>query len=66
MNANFWKGEPASFHNLNETERKAFEELNNQLISPPVMALPKPKGKYTIDTDACDEQVGYVLLQTQT
>lgn len=34
-------------------------------MSPPVLALPNSKFKYTIDNDACLKQVGCVLLQAQ-
>lgn len=35
------------------------------LLPPPFLALPRLKGQYTIDTDACDSKVGRVLLQQQ-
>ena len=35
------------------------------MITPPVLALPKYGRPYTLDTDACDYQVGCVLLQLQ-
>lgn len=33
------------------------------LKTPPVLALPRDEGKLTVDTDACDKQIGCVLLQ---
>lgn len=43
----------------------AMNELKNALISPPVLALPNFTGHITLDTDACNVQVGRVLLQKQ-
>lgn len=34
-----------------------------RLISPPVLALPRFQGQYTVNTDAYDRQIGCVLLQ---
>lgn len=34
-------------------------------MSPPILAMPKLKGKYIIDTDRCDGKFGCVLLQEQ-
>lgn len=31
----------------------------------PVMALPRLEGAYTVEFDACDKQIGYVVLQKQ-
>lgn len=39
------------------------ETLQNRLTQPPTLALPCRNGKYTVKTDACDRQVGCVLLQ---
>ena len=65
LNKKLEKGQPAKFDELNAEETKAFEDLKGLLIAPPVLALPKAEGKYTVDTDACDLQVGCVLLQEQ-
>lgn len=59
------KGEPVHFRQLSNEERDAMKQLQIKLISPPVLALPKLTRKYTVDTDACDRQVGYVMLQEQ-
>lgn len=37
--------------------------VKGKLITPSVLALPRSNVKYTIDSDACDTQVGYDLLQ---
>ena len=43
----------------------AFETLRDNLITPPVLALPKPGRPFLIDTDASAYQLGAVLLQQQ-
>ena len=65
LNRKLHNGQPVSFEILTDEEYDAFEELKGKLISPPILALPRPGYKYTIDTDACDTQVGYCLLQEQ-
>lgn len=41
------------------------DALKIKFTMPPVLALPRLDGYYTIDTDACDAQVGRVQLQKQ-
>lgn len=50
---------------LDTNKRKAVEALKDKLIAPTIVALPRLNGKFTIITDACDIQVGCVLLQEQ-
>lgn len=50
---------------LNEEQLKPLDILQEELISPPVLTLPKRKGQFTLDTDGCDRQVGGVQLQRQ-
>ena len=38
---------------LTDTEHAAFEELKRRLVSPPILALPRYRLKYSLDTDAC-------------
>jgi len=59
------KGEPQTFGDLNEEESQAYVRLRDSMISPPVLALPRAGYPYTLDTDACDHQVGCVLMQEQ-
>lgn len=59
------KGEPQNFGDLDKAESEAYERLRDSMISPPVLALPRAGYSYTLDTDACDYQVGCVLLQEQ-
>lgn len=37
-----------------EDELKALKSLKEKLVTPPVRALPKKHGDYTLYTDACD------------
>jgi len=41
----------------------AFEDLQNALLCPPVLALPKANRKLVVDVDACADQVCCTLLQ---
>lgn len=41
------------------------QTVQAKLTSPPVLALPNRKGHITVGTDACDKNVGCVLLQKQ-
>lgn len=50
---------------LNDEERNAPWTLQDRLISPPILALPRSEGHYTPDTDTYDQQIGGVLLQKQ-
>lgn len=65
LTAKLEKDHPQRFPSLSPTEENAFESLKQLLISPPVLALPRADGHYTLDTDACDVQVGCVLIQDQ-
>ena len=53
------------FGDLTDEERGALEELKRRLTSPPILALPKQREYYKLDTEACDLQVGCTLLQDQ-
>lgn len=66
FNKKLRKEEPTTFETLEETERLAFRALQEKLTSPPVLALPRFQGRYIIDTDACDKQIGCILLQQQS
>ena len=43
----------------------AFQRLKTVLTSPPILAMPKDKGLYILDTDASDVSIGAVLSQVQ-
>jgi len=46
-------------------EQAAFDKLREQLCHPPILAIPRKEGKYIIDVDASDDQLGCCLLQQQ-
>lgn len=41
------------------------EELQERLISPPVLDFPLSKGRYNVNTDVCDKIVGCILIKGQ-
>ena len=43
----------------------AFEQLKAQLVTSPVLAMPRDKGQFILDTDASNWAVGAVLSQVQ-
>src|SRR3984893_15519009 len=49
-----------------EEEEAKFQDINNVLISPPVLALPQDTRKWKVETDASNLATGGVLLQKQT
>lgn len=65
LNKKLHKDKPKYFGPLDEEELQAFATLRNCLLSPPILALPKMGKPYIVETDACNEQVGCVLLQEQ-
>ena len=58
LNAMLKKDRPTTFDDITDNEREVFLELKKRLVSPPVLALPRPNGRYVLDTDACEYQVG--------
>lgn len=59
------KGASPDFESPTKAQLEAFETLKLRLISPPVLALPRPDRPYLIDTDASAYQLGCTLLQEQ-
>ena len=45
--------------------QQAFDVLKSKLVGDPIMAFPKPEGKYILDTDASNVAAGAVLSQVQ-
>jgi RNase H-like domain found in reverse transcriptase len=43
----------------------AFETLHALLLNPPILAVPRIEGAFTLDTDSSDHQLGFCLLQEQ-
>lgn len=50
---------------LSDEELEALGMLKERLILPPVIALLRLQGTYTLDIVGCDRQVGYTLLWKQ-
>ena len=46
-------------------QQKAFEQLQQCLVTAPVLGYPDPKLPYVLDTDASNDGVGAVLSQVQ-
>ncbi len=65
MNKLLKKGEPASIDFLSPEQADAFDKLHQSLLHPPILALPRRDGLYTLDTDASDGQLGCCLRQDQ-
>ncbi|CDF36419.1 unnamed protein product [Chondrus crispus] len=58
------KGQPVQLEGFDEPCKKAFHKLNDAILAPPVLALPKKGLLYSVDTDASDYQIGAALFQT--
>lgn len=59
------RGQPNSFETLKDDEYEAFRSLKDKFVRPPILALPRHGYPYTLDTEACEYQVGFTLLQQQ-
>lgn len=60
-----WKTQDKVIWNLTDKELAALATLTKLLLASPILTLPKNYGQEIIDTNACDQQVGCVLLQKQ-
>lgn len=65
LNCQFQIHQAFEFGRLNETVIEALETLQNGLLTPPKLVLPRQNRPKTLDTDACDKQIGGILLQSQ-
>lgn len=59
------KNQLTQFGAISAGELRAVYELQNKLLLPPVHSLPYAEGRYILDTDAHNIQVGCVRLQEQ-
>ena len=66
LNSLLRKGESSRLNTLNEDQLRAFEALRQCLLTPPILALPKADGQFTLDTDASSDQIGCCLFQAQS
>jgi RNase H-like domain found in reverse transcriptase len=57
------KGETPQLSPLSPEQVFAFDTLRNSLLHPPILALPRVEGTFTLDTDASGHQLGCCLLQ---
>jgi hypothetical protein len=48
-----------------DTCQKAFELLKQFLTTSPMLSFPREEGRFTLDTDASDHEMGAVLSQVQ-
>ncbi len=65
LNALWKKGMPTHIDTLLPPAADAFAEFKNALLNPPILALPRREGHFTLDTDASDAQLGCFLQQEQ-
>lgn len=56
---------PRVYTELSDEALEALELWKGKLNSLPVLALPRSQGPYTVESDAYDRQIGYVLLQKE-
>jgi RNase H-like domain found in reverse transcriptase len=63
LNILLGKGEIPQLNSLSEEQLAAFETLRTRLLDPPILALPRAEGRFTLDTDASQEQIGCCLFQ---
>lgn len=47
------------------TKGQAFKTIVGAILLPPILSLPRPGLPHSVDTEACDEQLGAAKLQTQ-
>lgn len=59
------KDKPLHFGQLDDAEEQASVMLQEKLLSGPDLTLPRPFGRYKIDTDECGKQIRYVFFQAQ-
>jgi hypothetical protein len=57
------KGETPQLSPLSPEQVFAFDMLRASLLNPPILALPRIEGAFTLDTDASDNQLGCCLIQ---
>ena len=65
LNALLRKGESPQLGVLSKEQLQSFDTLRAKLLNPPILALPRKEGMFTLDTDASNEQIGCCLFQTQ-
>lgn len=64
LNKLLCKGQSPQLPEATVEQRDSFETLKKALINPPILRLPQPDREYSVDTDACADQIGCALMQT--
>ena len=54
---------PPMLEHLSPEAVESFNRLKRALTEPPILALPRSGLPYSLDTDACDDQVRVALMQ---
>eukprot|EP00171_Calliarthron_tuberculosum_P023404 IDg23404t1 len=54
----------AALPEFDDRRLKSFQLLKKALTSPPILRLPQKNLRFSVDTDACEHQLGCVLFQT--
>lgn len=65
LNRNLKEGEPWALETRTQEGHDKSETLQGEWISAPVLPLPRSNGRRTLDTDACNNENVYVLMQEQ-
>lgn len=65
LNRKTGNGEPLESRLVANTETDAFRDLKKKLVLLPLLALARHVYKNTVDTDACEHQVGCALPKKQ-
>ena len=63
FNALLRKGSSKLLSEASTEQRQAFDMLRNSLISTPILKLPNSDKPFSVDTDACNHQIGAALFQ---
>jgi hypothetical protein len=62
LNALLRKGESPTLRQLTTEQMDAFNTLRERLLRPPVLALPRAEGTFTLDMDASPDQIGCFFI----
>ncbi len=63
LNKLLTKGMDKNLPSPNDEQMKSFTMLRDALVSAPILRLPDPNRPFSVDTDACDYQIGATLFQ---
>jgi hypothetical protein len=65
LNVYLTKGKPPVLQPLSDDAVTLLNKIRAKLLSPPILALPRSKGRLWLNMDASDGQLGCCLLQEQ-